>query len=165
MRRALAEMEEVEDPSNVTQWSIPHIEEKEGKYIIDKLEKNMYIRMYGDVCDKLMFNEGAKLINGSKSLESKPKREGHSLHYVYCNCIEQQYVGDSYTKLLGVIRAETYKSQHVVYNNPTYLAVPEDDLEWIQITIKDEADNRVQFDNSPEKSLIKLHFRPRHYGF
>jgi hypothetical protein len=121
--------------------------------------------MYGDVCDKLMLPEGTKLVNGTKSQTTKPKREGHCLHYVYCNCIEQQYVGDSYTKLLGVIRPETYKSQHVVYNNPTYLAVNEDDLEWIQITIKDEANALVQFDNSPEKSLIKLHFRPRHYGF
>jgi hypothetical protein len=40
------------------------------------------------------------------------------------------------------------------------LAVNEDDIEWLQITIKDEANSLVHFNNSPEKSLIKLHFRP-----
>ena len=135
-------------------------------YIIKGLDDECYLQMYGDICVALNFEPGVKYKNHATCEPLQiPALPENTLFFIYTNIIEQQYVGDGHVNLLSVVRSPYKKAHHNEFINPTYVPVNCDTVEWIQITIKDDTDSLVKFTSGFEKTLLKLHFRPRQYGF
>jgi hypothetical protein len=81
--------------------------------------------------------------------------------FVYCNIIVPQYVGDTRAKLLRAVEIPNnlkFGDQAVVkYENPHYIPLVINDFEYIEIDIKDDANDRIRFMYG--RTRIKLHFR------
>ena len=84
----------------------------------------------------------------------------HSM-YVYCNAVEPQIVGDVYAPLLRTVGVSGENGETVVHNfiNPHYLSVNADELNTLEINIKDDTGENVSFLSG--KTICKLHFRKK----
>ena len=86
--------------------------------------------------------------------------------FVYCDIIKHQYVGDVSKQLLRVVFVNNNEnSQCKTYDSPHYVPVTKNYIDSIQITIKDSFNDLFKFISGSELVLVKLHFRPRKYGF
>lgn len=156
----------VEGQVRIEEWQVGQIGKTHGFFTIRGLPDGSFLQMYGDICKMFQYVPGQKLMNHATSvIDDILFIPESTLFYIYSDVIEQQHVGDSFLNLLGVIRVPYKQGCHNDFANPTYVPVNTDELEWIQITIKDDSDSLIKFTNTGEKTLIKLHFRPRRYGF
>ena len=86
--------------------------------------------------------------------------------FVYTNIIEYQYVGDSFKQLLSTIFVQKQDDpQRIIYDTPHYVPLIRNQIDSIQITIKDSSDGLIKFESGVEKVILKLHFRTRNGRF
>lgn len=86
--------------------------------------------------------------------------------FVYTDIVEYQYVGDSYAPLLQTVITsdKTYATMvSVKFDNPHYISVNKTSIKTIEIDLRDDLGNKILFQNG--KTIVKLHFRPKRYGF
>lgn len=156
-------LKEINNNIRIEQWDVG---KTQGLYAIKGMPSEYHLQMYGDICSMFNFVPGQKLFNHSQSvLDDNPALPDSSMFYIYSDIVHQQYVGDSLVNLLGVIKVPYKQSHHNEFVNPTYIPINTDEIEWIRITIKDDSNSLIKFSNNGGKTLIKLHFRPRRYGF
>jgi hypothetical protein len=88
---------------------------------------------------------------------------GFNLLYIYCDLVEQQIVGNTLSPLLDVVSAEGTFSEmtRVDILDPHYVPVLRKDFESIEIAIRDDAGQPVNFKYG--RVLVKLHFRRPRY--
>jgi hypothetical protein len=81
---------------------------------------------------------------------------------IYCDIIEQQYVGDTCAQLLGTVtKTSSFNTTlEKSFVNPHYLNVNKTYINSININIRDPTGSLVRFENKLSKVLIKLHFKP-----
>ena len=83
--------------------------------------------------------------------------------YVYCDCIDYQYVGDSFTPLLRVVAVSNdlrYGDYlNVSYDSPHYVPVSRNTINTVEITLRTDTGEPIKFNYG--KVLVKLHFRPK----
>ena len=83
--------------------------------------------------------------------------------YVYSDIGAYQYVGDTYVPLLRVIGVDTNKQygEYVerIYTQPHYVPVVKKNFDTIEIDIKSDTGEEIQFGIG--KIVLKLHFRPK----
>ena len=86
--------------------------------------------------------------------------------FVYTDIINHQYVGNSYTQLLRCIPVDyRIESQSIVFDSPHYVPLNTTYIKNIQITLKDDENQFINFKTGTQKVYAKLHFRPKHHGF
>lgn len=86
--------------------------------------------------------------------------------FIYSDIIKFQYVGDVSRQLLRVIHNEKpYQFNSTIYSTPHYVPVLSDYIDTIKITIKDDKNRFIKFKSGSQPVIIKLHFRPKRYGF
>ena len=82
--------------------------------------------------------------------------------FVYTDIITHQYVGDSYKQLLRTVPISGKKTfDAITFSDPHYVSVSKNQIETIQISIKDDTNELVKFKSGIQKVIIKLHFRPK----
>lgn len=86
---------------------------------------------------------------------------GNQYFYVYTDIIEGQYYGDVIAKILQTVTVKgahgSYVNKH--YERPNYLPLSLNNFDTIDINIRDEAGDLVEFEHG--KVNITLHFRRR----
>ena len=78
--------------------------------------------------------------------------------FVYCDLIEPQFVGDSYTRCLRVVR---YQGYHHVFQNVYYMCVEKTYFQTVAVEILTRLGDRVPFASVAQPSILVLHFRKR----
>lgn len=83
---------------------------------------------------------------------------------IYCDLIEDQYVGDALAPILGLINMTANQSNETVtfYENPHYVNCRKSRINRINIQILDLEGNPIQFENIFSYVILKLHFRPKY---
>ena len=152
-----------------------------------QLEDNYYHKLLPDFEDGhsiLMYGEIADLMGFKRSTDNKEYRIGHgnrgdTINYeysklsfnannlfVYTDIINHQYVGNTYTQLLRCVPIDyRIENQSIVYNSPHYVPLNTNYIDSIQITIKDDENQFINFKTGIQKVYVKLHFRPKHGYF
>lgn len=88
------------------------------------------------------------------------------IFYVYTDIIEHQYIGDTFKKLLKVVPVRNNDdSDFISFTNPHYVPVEQMQFDFIHISIKDDSNNLIKFEDGFNKVILKLHFRPRKINF
>ena len=82
----------------------------------------------------------------------------HSL-YVYCDALQFIHVGDIKAPLLRVVNSGGEAGDVVTryYERPRYIPLQKKNFDAIQIVIRDDLGEKIQFENG--KVLLTLHFR------
>ena len=82
----------------------------------------------------------------------------HAL-YVYCDLLQFTYVGDIKAPLLRVVNSGGEAGDVVTryYERPRYIPLQKKNFDSIQIIIRDDLGEKIQFENG--KVLVTLHFR------
>ena len=86
--------------------------------------------------------------------------------YVYTDIVEYQFVGDSMSPLLRTVTTSDKDFDSVVhahFDSPHYISVNKTLITSINIDIRDDQGEKIHFEQG--KTLVKLHFRPKRYGF
>ena len=86
--------------------------------------------------------------------------------FVYTDIIDYQLVGDSYSQLLQTVITTDKNYASIVstkFDNPHYVPVNKSMITSINIDLRDDLGNKILFQNG--KTIAKLHFRPKRYGF
>jgi hypothetical protein len=86
--------------------------------------------------------------------------------YIYTDIITHQCIGDVNAKVLRVVALDYQygnKSQYVnkIYDVPHYVPLERNNIETINITLKDSTGQNVSFESG--KIVVKLHFRKRYF--
>ena len=86
---------------------------------------------------------------------------GFSAMYVYCSVCAPQIVGNVYAPLLRAVAAKGERGDHIIksYSEPHYIPVNTDEVNTIEINIKDDTARDVPFTFG--KVICKLHFRQK----
>ena len=87
---------------------------------------------------------------------------GFNSLYIYCNVVRPQIVGDVYAPLLRTVALPSVGRGHIMqktYDQPHYVPVSTDELNTIEINIKDDTGKSVSFASG--KVICKLHFRQK----
>lgn len=85
--------------------------------------------------------------------------------FVYTDVINHQYVGNSYTQLLRCVPIDyRVENQTIVFDSPHYVPLNTNYIDSIQITIKDDENQFINFKTGTQKVYTKLHFRPKLHG-
>lgn len=80
--------------------------------------------------------------------------------YVYCDIIQDQYVGDTMAPLLRTVRTSSDKSNmSIMYENPHYVPVKTTRINTINISIMDHFGKQILFSNKLKRTIVKLHFK------
>jgi len=98
----------------------------------------------------------------SKQAEHPPDmKAGLYALYIYCDIVENQIVGDSLVPLLAKvpILGEYNSVSYTVFNPPMYLPLLRQEIETVEVEIKDDANNQIPFQYG--KVVLTLHFRRR----
>jgi hypothetical protein len=89
--------------------------------------------------------------------------------FVYSDIADFQYVGDTKAQLLRVVHIDKNSmqagSQSKYYPSPHYIPVTRNNINNIQITIKNKSNELVRFKDGSELVIVKLHFRPQKYVY
>lgn len=85
----------------------------------------------------------------------------HAL-YIYCDVLQHTYVGDIKAPLLRVVNSGGEAGDVVTryYERPRYVPLQKKSFDSIQIIIRDDLGEKIQFENG--KVLLTLHFRRAH---
>jgi hypothetical protein len=107
-------------------------------------------------------------LDGAYVLEAKHPvdvRAGLYALYVYCNIVEKQIVGDMLVPLLGKmpVTGNPDSVVHTTFNPPLYVPIVRNELDVIEISIKDDLDKGIAFQYG--KVILTLHFRKRNLLF
>ena len=103
------------------------------------------------------------LISFSSALQNMPIYRNESF-YIYCDIVEDQFVGDSKVNLLDTyaIQGRSGETLTIRFPNPHYVNVGKSIINTINISIKNSIGNLIQFADLTE-TIVKLHFRPKRY--
>lgn len=101
----------------------------------------------------------------SRQLENKLKCI--SALFIYCNIIDYQFIGNTFAPLLRTIlvneNSDNYgKYIDHIFSKPHYIPVSVNTIDTIEINIRDDTGEPIHFEAG--KILVKLHFKPKHYG-
>jgi hypothetical protein len=101
-------------------------------------------------------------IEKTSTLEMIPTLNLKSYAAVYCDLIEDQYVGDALGPIIRIINlVPTSEVETVtVYENPHYVKCRKSRIHKINIKILDLEGKAIQFENLYSFVIVKLHFRP-----
>jgi hypothetical protein len=81
--------------------------------------------------------------------------------FIYTNIVQESVVGDSLTRLLKVVHIPTFaefgQTVNIRYDEPDYIPVGMNELETIEIDIKDDSGETIPFTFG--RSVLTLHFR------
>lgn len=81
--------------------------------------------------------------------------------FVYCDIIQDQYVGDTMAPLLRTVRTSSDKSNvSIMYENPHYVPLKTTRLSTINISIMDHFGKQILFSDNLKRTIVKLHFKP-----
>lgn len=88
-------------------------------------------------------------------------RRGLNSFFIYCNLVDSQIVGDVYAPLLRTIGIRGKRGEVITqtFDRPHYVPVNTDEVNVIEINIKDDAGEDISFQSG--KVLCKLHFRQK----
>ena len=86
--------------------------------------------------------------------------------YIYTDIITHQFIGDANVKVIRVVALDNeygMKAQYInkIYDMPHYVPLERNNIETINITIKDSTGENVPFESG--KIVLKLHFRKRYF--
>ena len=86
---------------------------------------------------------------------------GFAAMYVYCSVCAPQIVGDVYAPLLRAVATKGQRGDYIIksYGEPHYVPVNTDEVNTIEINIKDDTGADVPF--TIGKVICKLHFRQK----
>ena len=139
------------DTNNTVTLVIPH-------KVVVKFVGDYCIKLFG-VTDKEIGESSREIVILSEHL--------NFIDYlmIYCDIVEQQYVGDAYAPLLRTIclTGEFNKTTEKVYTAPHYLPVSKSFICSINIDVRDPSGAEARFESLLSKVLVKLHFRPIQY--
>ena len=95
---------------------------------------------------------------------SRPKQINNiNTLFVYCDCIDYQYIGDTYAPLLRVVAVPNElqygDNVNLIFDSPHYVPVSRNTINTIEISLLDDIGELIQFNYG--KVIIKLHFRPK----
>ena len=82
----------------------------------------------------------------------------------YTDIVTHQYLGDRYSKVLRVVALDSspYTSYvNKIYDAPHYIPLERNNIETIDIDIRDDRGNPAQFDGGTV--ITKLHFRKKFF--
>lgn len=83
--------------------------------------------------------------------------------FIYCDIIQDQYVGDTMSPLLRTVRTSSDKDNiSIMYENPHYLPIKSTRITTINIRILDHFGKEILFSNKLKRTIVKLHFKPLH---
>jgi hypothetical protein len=84
--------------------------------------------------------------------------------FIYSDIIEDQYVGDSRSKLLDTLSIKGKKDEVVTIEleNPNYVNLNKSEISSINISLRDSTGELIHFSKFAE-FIIKLHFKPKSY--
>ena len=84
--------------------------------------------------------------------------------FIYTDIIEDQYVGDSRSKLLDTLSIKGKKDEVVTIEleNPNYVNLNKSEISSINISLRDSTGELIHFTKFA-KFIVKLHFKPRSY--
>jgi hypothetical protein len=157
------------------------IKSKDPNYLhleFNQFEADLYVLFFGEIADILGFKSSNKSEFRYRSSSSKItgrniKFENFSniefevnTMFIYTDIIEYQYVGDYSRQILRTVHLD--KSNHSIcktYSTPHYVPVATNFFDSIHISIKDGQNNFIKFNSGSEQVIVKLHFRPKKYGF
>lgn len=85
--------------------------------------------------------------------------------YIYTNIIEEQIVGNTKTKLLRNVnlQGKFMDNISIIYDNPHYVSLKLTEIQRININIRDNLGQLIDFSNETTRVIVKLHFRPKRY--
>jgi hypothetical protein len=149
---------------------------QEAQFQFSKFEMDdgiAFVTIYGDLLAEAIgyssstsqqdLNISGQTIGGRVELMSAPVT---SNMFIYCNIINHQYVGDAYVQLLRCVPInETTHLQTIYYSSPHYVPLITNVIDVIEISIKDDGNTPIRFISGTNKVILKLHFRPKQYGF
>ena len=130
--------------------------------------KRVFVHMDKDAIGYVMFSKKLqymlgfedKFLNNKKMMAKYPPdmRGGVESLYVYCDVIENQFIGDTRAPLLRIVPVRGHYNEIIgeVYTSPHYVPVLKKEFE---ISIKTDRDELVPFQFG--KAIVKLHFRRR----
>lgn len=97
-------------------------------------------------------------VNKRCELSSDLQAGIHAL-YVYCDLLQHTYVGDIKAPLLRVVNSGVEAGDVITryYERPRYVPLQKKSFDSIQIIIRDDLGEKIQFENG--KVLLTLHFR------
>jgi len=130
-----------------------------------KLNTDLVARLYMTKHLQYMLGFGDQLMTftGKKTVAEYPPdcQGGFSNMYVYSSVVSPQIVGNTMAPLLRVVPIEGKFGQNVerLYNTPHYIPCLSKSIDSINISIKDDVDQLVPFQNG--KCIVKLHFRKK----
>lgn len=82
--------------------------------------------------------------------------------YIYCDVVEPNLVGDSFSPLLRIVKIDpkfNHKLSMVNFTSLYYIPVLKREFQTIEINIRDDQGDLIPFDS--EKLNVRLHFRRR----
>ena len=83
--------------------------------------------------------------------------------YVYCDCIDYQFVGDTFAPLFRVVAVTNDLKYgdyvNVIFDAPHYIPVSRNSINTIEVDLRSDIGEPIKFNNG--KTLVKLHFRPK----
>jgi hypothetical protein len=95
---------------------------------------------------------------------SRPKQINNiNTLFLYCDCIDYQYIGDTFAPLLRVVAVPNELNYgdnvNLIFDSPHYVPVSRNTINTIEMSILDDIGELIKFNYG--KVLIKLHFRPK----
>lgn len=142
----------------------------------NKYSPNTHVYLFGQLADILGFPKSSKetfikllpdMTSITLSYSSFTDMQfNKSNMFIYTDIIKFQYVGDVSRQLLRVVNNQGRHHQNsIIYSTPHYVSVLSDLIDTIKITIKDDKNKIIQFRSGSQPVILKLHFRPKRYGF
>lgn len=137
---------------------------------------NSYIYIFGQLADILGFPKSSNELMNKILPNLQSTTHNYSIFsnmqfstsnmFVYSNIIKYQFVGDVSRQLLRVVYVDGKQNYYsTTYPSPHYVPILTDYIETIKISIKDDKNQFIQFKSGSEPVIIKLHFKPKRYGF
>ena len=123
----------------------------------DSSDKNVQIKLGQELVNQIK----APLNSFQKLKVSCGQRlEKCKLMNIYCDVIDDQIIGDSKEKLLRTykITGDCHKISSMVYIYPQYMALSRSTFQYINISVLDEKNNQIKFE---EEVFFKLHLRQK----
>ena len=144
--------------------------------LFNDFDPDLYLLFFGEIAEILGFKSSDITENRYRSGQFSGrylKKENYynmefeiNTMFINTDIIEYQYVGDFSRQLLRTVHLD--KSNHSVcktYSSPHYIPVSTNYFDSIHISIKDAQNNFIKFNSGSEQVIVKLHFRPKKYGF
>lgn len=114
---------------------------------------------FGDIGYVLGFSPEQVISKTTKGLREVDLEHGFHDLYIYCDIIQQQYVGDTLVPLLRIIPVEGKDGERISksFVRPQYVPVSRKQFETIEVNIKRDTGESVPFEFG--RVLLTLHFR------